>query len=285
MLLTKKLGCPSCNVKLRVADSLPAGKMITCPKCGEEFPVPPASEVYRTPEAKARPRKPAPPPDEDEDEDGEAVKRPRPRKRSKKTKKEANNAPLVLGLAIGGGLALVAGVIVAVVLMQKKPEQVAQSAPSRPAAMQPRPEREPGPAEPAPAGGRMAVRFSPPRSEQGEPPPDAAPSPSAQRRVAVPGPSEQTSAGSNADLIAAGQTAFQANRCGRCHGVGGSPGGGRRGPRGPDLARVGAVRSVDWLMEQIRDPQSHKPDTRMPPSPKISETDLRALATYLASLK
>jgi cytochrome c1 len=45
------------------------------------------------------------------------------------------------------------------------------------------------------------------------------------------------------------------------------------------------MRSVDWLMEQIRDPQSHKPDSRMPASPNISEPDLRALATYLASLK
>ena len=41
-----------------------------------------------------------------------------------------------------------------------------------------------------------------------------------------------------------------------------------------------------WLAEQIRDPQSHNPNSRMPASgDKINEQDLRALATYLASLK
>jgi cytochrome c oxidase subunit 2 len=88
--------------------------------------------------------------------------------------------------------------------------------------------------------------------------------------------------------MAAGQSVFQANNCGRCHGVGGGFGGGRRGGRGPDLSRVGANPShtVQWLVEQIRDPQSHKPDSRMPAyADKIGEEDLRALATYLASLK
>jgi cbb3-type cytochrome oxidase cytochrome c subunit len=59
-----------------------------------------------------------------------------------------------------------------------------------------------------------------------------------------------------------------------------------RGARGPDLAGIGAKRTVDWLMEQIREPQSHRPGSRMPSyGDKISEEDLRALATYLASLK
>ena len=129
------------------------------------------------------------------------------------------------------------------------------------------------------------MRSAPPRPERDEPPPEPGPEPSAQRPVAMAESTAQSPAGSDADLIAAGQNVFQANRCGRCHGAGGASRGGRRGGRGPDLARVGANHSVDWLMEQIRDPQSHKPDSRMPPAPNMNEQDLRALATYLASLK
>lgn len=281
MLLTKKLACPSCNVKLRVADSLTVGKMIRCPKCGEGFPVPPAADATPPPKAKTQPRKAAPRLEEDADLDEEVVKRPLTRKRSKKARSEANNGPLVLGLVIGGGLALAAGVIIALVIRpwEKKPDQIAQTPSSGPVAMQPRPGPGPAQAESAPVEGRMDSRALP------SPPAEAGPPPFAQPPVSVLKPSVQSPAGSDSDLIAAGQNVFQANRCGRCHGVGGSPGGGRRGSRGPDLARVGAVRSVDWLIEQIRDPQSHKPDSRMPPSPRIGAEDLRALATYLASLK
>jgi mono/diheme cytochrome c family protein len=282
MILTKKLVCPSCNVKLRVAESLPVGKTITCPKCGEEFPVPPPAGFEPAPEMKPRRRKPAPPPD-DENYDEEVAKRPRPRKRSKKAKKETNNSPLILGLAIGGGVALAVGAIVAFMVWQKKSDQAAQNAPSRPMAMQPGPEPRPG--GPGPVEGRMGMRPPPPRSGGGEPAPEPGPEPAAQNSMPTQTPTAQIPAGSDADLIAVGQNVFRASRCGRCHALGGAAGGARRGPRGPDLSRVGAVRSLDWLMVQIRDPKSHKPDSRMPPSPRISEDDLRALATYLASLK
>src|SRR5438132_12032824 len=39
-MLTKKLACPSCHVNLKVADTLPPGKLIKCPKFGKGFPVP-----------------------------------------------------------------------------------------------------------------------------------------------------------------------------------------------------------------------------------------------------
>jgi cbb3-type cytochrome oxidase cytochrome c subunit len=58
--------------------------------------------------------------------------------------------------------------------------------------------------------------------------------------------------------------------------------------KGPDLGHVGgdAEHSVDWLMEHIRKPKAHKPNSRMPPyEGKISDDDLRAVAEYLASLK
>jgi cytochrome c553 len=69
----------------------------------------------------------------------------------------------------------------------------------------------------------------------------------------------------------------------------GPPGGGRRmGGRGPDLGMVGKdpEHTVAWLMEHIRNPKVHKPDSRMPAfEGKIKDDDLRALAEYLASLK
>lgn len=58
--------------------------------------------------------------------------------------------------------------------------------------------------------------------------------------------------------------------------------------RGPDLSHVGAdpIHTTDWLIEHIRNPKTHKPDSRMPPfDGKISAEDLKVLAEYLASLK
>lgn len=278
MLLTKRLACPSCDAKLKVADTLPAGKLITCPKCGTEFPVPGGNSRTQALEEPAPKRKAAPPPDEDEEEQA-SEPRPRPRKRSKKPKQTSSNTPLVLGLVIGGAVALIAAaaLLLAVRPWEKNTERVAESGPSRPAAMEPRP--GPRPAFPGPMGRRPGG---------GEPGAESGPGPAPQQPVVAPAPSRQSSAGTETDLVAAGQGVYQANNCGRCHGMGGNAGGGRRGPRGPDLARVGAspAHTVDWLMEQIRNPQSHKPDSRMPAyADKISEEDLRALATYLASLK
>ncbi|MBS0262050.1 MAG: c-type cytochrome [Planctomycetes bacterium] len=111
------------------------------------------------------------------------------------------------------------------------------------------------------------------------------------------------------DPHAAGMKVYAINACGRCHrmnggpgpggmaamagmypgasGGGGPPGGG--GGRAPDLAKVGAdpEHTVEWLSAVIRDPKSKKEDAHMPPFPaeKINDTDLQALAEYLASLK
>jgi mono/diheme cytochrome c family protein len=98
-------------------------------------------------------------------------------------------------------------------------------------------------------------------------------------------------------------------QCAKCHAIGGGgaagapPAGGppmAGGPgkpggpggmmrRGPDLSTVGRdpAHTVDWLMEHVRNPKAHKPDSKMPPfdENKISDQDLRTLAEYLASLK
>ena len=59
--------------------------------------------------------------------------------------------------------------------------------------------------------------------------------------------------------------------------------------RGPELTHVGndASHTVDWIMQHIRNPQAHKPQSRMPAfgPEKINDEDLKSLAEYLASLK
>jgi hypothetical protein len=71
---------------------------------------------------------------------------------------------------------------------------------------------------------------------------------------------------------------------------GGSMGGMMKGgfSRGPDLAKVSAdpKHTRAWLREHILDPQSQKPNSRMPKfASKLSDSDLEALLDYLASLK
>jgi mono/diheme cytochrome c family protein len=120
----------------------------------------------------------------------------------------------------------------------------------------------------------------------------------------APGGSEQ---------FADAKTVFGAN-CAKCHSVGaqgpgggnsggpgpggpgpGGPGPGGPGPgwpgggnRGPSLAKVGAepTHTRDWLADHIRDPQKHKANSRMPKfGGKLKDSDINALAEYLASLK
>ena len=106
--------------------------------------------------------------------------------------------------------------------------------------------------------------------------------------------------------FAAGRKVFDDNRCSRCHSLAddapsqagrpdsvgnrsGPPG--RSGPisgsvRGPALATVGAKRTKDWLIEHIKNPKTHNPQSRMPAfESRITVDDLQALADYLASLK
>jgi mono/diheme cytochrome c family protein len=79
--------------------------------------------------------------------------------------------------------------------------------------------------------------------------------------------------------------------CAKCHTLPGLPasadGKGGRG-KGPDLTRVGAdtTHTVDWIAEHIRNPKTHKPDSRMPSfDGKLSAADIRALAEMLAAMK
>ena len=87
-----------------------------------------------------------------------------------------------------------------------------------------------------------------------------------------------------------GQRAFMRARCAECHAIRGTP---ARGSQGPDLTHIASRRTlaaatldnhVGTLAGWIADPQTVKPGNRMPPTSDLSGSELRALATYLASL-
>ncbi len=72
---------------------------------------------------------------------------------------------------------------------------------------------------------------------------------------------------------------FKTKGCIACHkikGIGGSV--------GPALDKVGSKYSEDYLKKFIRNPQSIKPNSAMPPQSQLSEGDLEALVKYLKSL-
>jgi len=79
----------------------------------------------------------------------------------------------------------------------------------------------------------------------------------------------------------AGKKVFNTN-CARCHSTV-QPGGGRA----PNLAKVGAdpEHTVQWLTEFIRDPKSKRENAKMPAFNNLSDTDVKAVAEFLASLK
>ncbi len=130
--------------------------------------------------------------------------------------------------------------------------------------------------------------------------------PSGKGPDAAPGIAPIEEAGVDAGPYAAGRKVFDNNRCKQCHATsglgnlapGGPPGGPPAGPPGgpggppkmgggPNLSTIGARHDADWIAAHVRDPQSHKPGSKMPkyPEGKINDADLKALADYLASLK
>ena len=80
-------------------------------------------------------------------------------------------------------------------------------------------------------------------------------------------------------LAERGQAAFMANGCHGCHTVG------KMGtPIGPDLSRVGFKYREDYLERWLRDPSSLRPSAHMPKL-ELKDSDIKALAAYLASLR
>lgn len=89
----------------------------------------------------------------------------------------------------------------------------------------------------------------------------------------------------------AGAAVFEKSGCGACHTVRGTS---ANGVAGPDLTHVGSRRTLGagvlpnnagTMGGWIADSQAIKPGNRMPAYPVLSGQDLRAVSTYLESLK
>jgi nitric oxide reductase subunit C len=77
-----------------------------------------------------------------------------------------------------------------------------------------------------------------------------------------------------------GARIFLGQHCNTCHAIQGSG-----GTLAPDLSHEGSRQTKDWILTQINDPRSHKPDSIMPSFKQLQEADKEELADYLASLK
>ena len=85
--------------------------------------------------------------------------------------------------------------------------------------------------------------------------------------------------GQDSALVAQGREAFNDQGCYGCHMMG------RSGtPIGPDLSRIGARHSEEYLRRWLEDPEAQKPTAHMPRL-ALTKDEARALAAYLASLK
>ena len=81
------------------------------------------------------------------------------------------------------------------------------------------------------------------------------------------------------ELAERGRGAFMTNGCHGCHTIG------KMGtPIGPDLTRVGFKYREDYLERWLRDPAYLRPSAHMPKL-ELTESDIKALAAYLASLR
>lgn len=88
-----------------------------------------------------------------------------------------------------------------------------------------------------------------------------------------------------------GRTLFDAQGCGACHAIGGTP---HKATIGPDLSRFGERMTlgagilpptIEAVADFIRAPQQAKPGVRMPAYPQLSDADARAIALYLKGLQ
>jgi cytochrome c oxidase subunit 2 len=81
--------------------------------------------------------------------------------------------------------------------------------------------------------------------------------------------------------VAAGKKVYDSTHCAGCHAISGTGGKG-----GPELTHTGAKHNAAWLADEVKNPKGHNPGGRMPAyQDKLSVTDVKSLAAYLASLK
>ncbi|MDQ3812432.1 MAG: cytochrome c [Armatimonadota bacterium] len=92
----------------------------------------------------------------------------------------------------------------------------------------------------------------------------------------------QSNAGqNNTTLLAEGRAVLDTYRCANCHALTAEGRG-----RAPNLSRVGAEHTAEWIVAHVKNPRIHNPGSRMPAfEGRINDKDLQALGAYLASLK
>ncbi len=70
-------------------------------------------------------------------------------------------------------------------------------------------------------------------------------------------------------------------KCLDCHTIGG-----KGGSVGPNLTNVGGRRTRDFIVQQIKSPQSHNPNTAMPSfAGRMTDQEINLVADYLAGMK
>lgn len=85
----------------------------------------------------------------------------------------------------------------------------------------------------------------------------------------------------DAKLVAQGKAVYKANNCSSCHQIANVG-----GKNGPNLTHIGSDEtSVQWHIEHLKNPRSKKPNSSMPAYDYLSTAELKALSTYLVSLK
>ncbi|MFO0806661.1 MAG: cytochrome c [Gemmataceae bacterium] len=78
-----------------------------------------------------------------------------------------------------------------------------------------------------------------------------------------------------------GNKVFDAN-CLNCHAT--QPGG--KLGMGPNLAKVGATRTPEWLADHVKDPKSHTPGSKMPEfGSKLKPEELKSVTDFMTGLK
>jgi len=88
-----------------------------------------------------------------------------------------------------------------------------------------------------------------------------------------------TAFGQSASLAAQGKRVFSDQGCYGCHTMGKSG-----TPIAPDLSTIGSKHSEAYLRTWLGDPKQQKPSAHMPKL-ELTESEVRALAAYLASLR
>jgi mono/diheme cytochrome c family protein len=77
-----------------------------------------------------------------------------------------------------------------------------------------------------------------------------------------------------------GEQLFRNGPCKECHTINGEG-----GSVGSNLTFVGSRRSREYIIEQIKNPKSHNPDSNMPSFSRLPAKDINDLADYLSGLK